>query len=159
MSLSVGQPLPSIELHVKDADGIDTLLLSDFAKGKKIIIFSVPGAFTPTCSARHLPSYLAQYEALKSAGFDAIICLAVNDAHVMYAWGQDQQVGDKIIMAADSHAQLADALGIAVDMGPVLGRRAARAAFIFEDGIMHHAFKEEPMVYEVSSAEYVLANS
>lgn len=159
MSLSVGQTIPAVELHVKDTDGIDTLDIQAFSKGKKIVIFSVPGAFTPTCSMKHVPSYLAHYDQLKSAGFDAIICLSVNDAHVMYAWGQDQQVGEKIIMAADSHAVLAEALGLAVDMGPVLGKRAARSAFVFEDGVMTHEFKEEPMVYEVSSAEHVLANS
>ena len=159
MSLSVGQTIPSVDLHIKDADGIDTLDIQAFAKGKKIVIFSVPGAFTPTCSVKHVPSYLAHYEALQSAGFDAIVCLSVNDAHVMYAWGLDQKVGDKIIMAADSHAILAEALGLAVDMGPVLGKRAARSAFVFDDGVMTHEFKEEPMVYEVSSAEYVLANS
>ena len=118
----------------------------------------MPGAFTPTCSVKHLPSYLDQYDALKQKGVDAIICLSVNDAHVMYAWGRDQGVEDKIIMLADSSAAFSEALGLAVHMGPVLGTRSSRSAFVVEDGVISHAFLEEPMVYEVSSAEHVLAN-
>ena len=158
MSLTTGQTIPALELHVKDKEGIDVFDTSAFFKGKKVVIFSVPGAFTPTCSIKHLPSYLANYDALKSAGFDAIICLSVNDAHVMYAWGQAQDVGDKIIMLADRDAALSEAIGLAVHMGPVLGTRASRSAFIVEDGVITKTFDEEPMVYEVSSAEHVLAN-
>ena len=159
MSLEIGQKIPSLELHVKNADGIDVFDTGVAFAGKKSVVFTVPGAFTPTCSIKHLPSYLANYEALKEAGFDQIICLSVNDAHVMYAWGLDQQVGDKIIMLADSAGALSEAIGIAVPMGPVIGTRASRSAFIVEDGIITKAFLEEPMVYEVSSAEHVLAHS
>jgi len=158
MSLTQGQDIPSLELHVKDAEGIDVFDTGHFFKGKKVVVFSVPGAFTPTCSVKHLPSYLAHYDDLKAAGFDAIICLSVNDAHVMYAWGEAQGVGDKIIMLADSTAAFSEAIGLAVHMGPVIGTRASRSAFIVEDGVITKCFEEEPMVYEVSSAEHVLAN-
>ena len=158
MSLTVGQEIPAVEMHVKNEEGIDVFFSGTFFKGRKAVVFSVPGAFTPTCSMKHVPSYLAHYDALKEAGFDAIICLSVNDAHVMHAWGKDQQVGDKIIMLADSTAAFSEAIGLAVHMGPVIGTRAARSAFIIEDGIITKAFEEEPMVYEVSSAEHVLAN-
>jgi peroxiredoxin len=158
MSLEIGQKIPALELHVKDAEGIDVFDTGTALAGKKIIFFSVPGAFTPTCSAKHVPSYLANYDALKAAGFDEIICMAMNDVHVMYAWGQSQDVGDKITMLADREGQLSDALGLSVHMGPVLGTRASRSAFIVEDGVITKAFLEEPAVYEVSSAEHVLAN-
>ena len=113
MSLTIGQKLPSLELHVKNADGIDVCDTGSAFAGKKVVFFSVPGAFTPTCSIKHLPSYLTHYDALKEAGFDEIICLSVNDAHVMYAWGLDQQVGDKITMLADSAGALSEAIGLA----------------------------------------------
>ena len=90
--------------------------------------------------------------------FDAIVCLSVNDAHVMHAWGLDQQVGDKIIMLADQAAAFSQELGLAVHMGDVIGTRAARCALVIEDGVITHSFVEEPAVYEVSSAEHVLAN-
>ena len=158
MSQLVGQQIADCTLHIKDEDGIDTLETGAFFADKKVVIFSVPGAFTPTCSAKHLPSYLAHYDALKQAGFDAILCLSVNDAHVMKEWGDHQEVGDKIIMAADMSADFSQSLGLAVHMGPVMGTRAGRSAIVVEKGVITHAFIEEPAVYEVSSAEHVLAN-
>lgn len=158
MSLEIGQKIPALELHVKDAEGIDVFDTGTALAGKKIIFISVPGAFTSTCSSKHVPSYLAHYDALKDAGFDEIICMAINDVHVMHAWGLSQDVGDKITMLADRDGQLSDALGLSVHMGPVLGTRASRSAFIVEDGVITKAFLEEPAVYEVSSAEHVLAN-
>lgn len=156
MGVQIGDSIPDIEVMVKDEDGIDTVNLSQFAAGRKVVVFVVPGAFTPTCSAKHVPSYLTHYDALRAAGIDAIACLSVNDAHVMKAWGEDQQVGDKITMMADIRGTAAEALGLLVDMGPVMGARAGRAAFVLEDGIFTHIFVEAPAVYEVSSAEYVL---
>ena len=156
MSVKIGDPIPNVEVMVKDADGIDTVNLSVFAAGRNIVIFVVPGAFTPTCSAKHVPSFLAHYDALGAAGIDAIACLSVNDAHVMKAWGDDQDVGDKITMMADIRGTAADALGLLVDMGPVMGARAGRAAFVVEKGIFTQVLIEAPAVYEVSSAEHVL---
>lgn len=158
MSLSVGQTIPEIDVHIKDEDGIDTLNTAAFFADKIVVVFAVPGAFTPTCSAKHLPSYLAHYDALKEAGFDAIVCLSVNDAHVMREWGLHNEVGDKIVMMADSRALFSEALGIAVNMGAVLGTRSTRCAFIADKGTVTHVFMEEVGVYEVSSAEHVLAN-
>ena len=158
MSPTTGQKIPAMTLHIKDEDGIDSFDTAAFFAGKKVLMFSVPGAFTPTCSVKHVPSYLEHYDALKQAGFDAIVCLSVNDAHVMHAWGLDQQVGDKIIMLADQSAAFSQELGLAVHMGDIIGTRAARSALVIEDGVITHSFVEEPAVYEVSSAEHVLAN-
>lgn len=158
MSPIVGQTIPDMTLHIKDADGVDSFETGAFFEGKKVVLFSVPGAFTPTCSAKHLPSYMAHYDALKEAGFDAIVCLSINDAHVMYEWGKSQEVGDKIIMLADQSGAFAEALGLAVHMGPVMGTRAGRSALVVENGTITHSFVEEPAIYEVSSAEHVLAN-
>ena len=158
MSLTIGQKLPDMTVHIKDQEGIDSCETGAFFAGKKVLIFTVPGAFTPTCSLKHVPSYLTHYDALKAAGIDEIACLSINDAHVMYAWGEAQQVGDKITMLADQSGDFSEALGLAVYMGPVLGKRAGRSAFIVDDGVLTHHFVEEPAVYEVSSAEHVLAH-
>ena len=158
MSLSVGQKIPAMELHVKDDDGIDVFDTGAYFADKKVVVFTVPGAFTPTCSVKHVPSFLAHYDQFKQAGFDVIICLSVNDAHVMHAWGKDQAVSDKIIMLADASGAFSQALGLAVHMGPVIGTRAGRSAFVVDNGTITHSFVEEPAVYEVSSAEHVLAN-
>ena len=158
MSLTIGQKLPDMTVHIKDQDGIDSCETGAFFAGKKVLIFTVPGAFTPTCSLKHMPSYITHYDALKAAGIDEIACLSINDAHVMYAWGEAQQVGDKITMLADQSGDFSEALGLAVYMGPVLGKRAGRSAFIVDDGVLTHHFIEEPAVYEVSSAEHVLAH-
>ena len=158
MSLTIGQKLPDMTLHTKDEDGIDSCETGAFFAGKKVVVFTVPGAFTPTCSLKHMPSYLEHYDALKEAGIDEIACLSINDAHVMHAWGEAQNVGDKIKMLADQSGAFSEALGLAVHMGPVLGTRAGRSAFIVDDGVITHSFIEEPAVYEVSSAEHVLAH-
>ena len=156
MSLQIGDQIPDLDVQVKQDGIIDAVNLREFAADKTIILFVVPGAFTPTCSAKHVPSYLAHFEALKAAGIDAIACLSVNDAHVMDAWGTDQQVGDKITMMADISGDVAAALGLKVYMGPIMGERAGRAAFVLKDGTFSHIFIEEPAVYQVSSAEHVL---
>lgn len=157
MSVQIGDPVPDMDIMVKGDDGIDTVNLSTFTEGRRVIIFVVPGAFTPTCSAKHVPSFLHHYDALRSAGIDAIACLSVNDAHVMKVWGEDQKVGDKITMMADIRGTAAEALGLLVDMGPVMGLRAGRAAFVIHNGKITHKFVEEPAIYEVSSAEHILA--
>jgi peroxiredoxin len=121
-------------------------------------MFVVPGAFTPTCSAKHLPGFLEQADKFRAAGFDRIACLAVNDAHVMRAWGDANSTAGVIDMLADPRCEFADALGISRDMGPVMGRRAARCAMIIENGVVKKVFMEEPAAFEVSSATHVLAN-
>ena len=157
MTIAAQDALPDITLHIKDEDGLQELTLAEWAKDKKVVLFAVPGAFTPTCSARHLPSFLDHYDAIKSKGVDAIGCLSVNDAHVMKAWGDATGASGKIDMLADPEAFVADAMGLAVVKTPVLGNtRAARMALIAENGIVTHMFMEEPAAYEVSSAENVL---
>ena len=157
MGVNIGDSLPNVNVMVKDEAGIDTVNLLEFSKGRRVVIFVVPGAFTPTCSAKHVPSFLEHYDALTNSGVDAIACLSVNDAHVMKVWGDDQKVTGKITMMADAKGEAADAFGIFVDMGPVMGHRAGRSAFVAENGVLSHIFIEEPAVYEVSSAENILA--
>lgn len=157
MTIAAQDALPNISLHIKDEDGLQELTLAEWAKDKKVVLFAVPGAFTPTCSARHLPSFLDNYDAIKAKGVDAIGCLSVNDAHVMKAWGDATGATGKIDMLADPEANVADAMGLAVVKTPVLGNiRAARMALIAENGTVTHMFMEEPAAYEVSSAENVL---
>ena len=157
MTIAAQDALPNISLHIKDEDGLQELTLAEWAKDKKVVLFAVPGAFTPTCSARHLPSFLDNYDAIKAKGVDAIGCLSVNDAHVMKAWGDATGATGKIDMLADPEANVANAMGLAVVKTPVLGNtRAARMALIAENGIVTHMFMEKPAAYEVSSAENVL---
>ena len=157
MSPRMGQTMPDIEVHIKDENGIDTINIAEFCADKTVALFTVPGAFTPTCSMKHAPSYLEHYEGLTAKGIDAILCLSVNDAHVMQAWGKDLQSEGKIMMVADAQAALSEALGLAVHMGPVLGTRASRASMVIDKGVISHLFVEEPMEYKVSSAEHMLS--
>jgi peroxiredoxin len=121
------------------------------------VMFAVPGAFTPTCSAKHMPNYLENMDRLKAAGFDAVACLSVNDAHVMKVWGDATNATGQIDMLADMRAEFSRALGIAADFGDVMAERAQRCALVVEDGTITHVFIEEPGMFEVSSADHVLA--
>lgn len=156
MTLVSGFSIPAFTLHIKTSEGIEAVESTDYFADKKTVIFTVPGAFTPTCSARHLPGYIELATEIKAQGVDAIGCIAVNDAHAMQAWGDAAGAAGKIDMIADARAGFADLLGIAVDMGPVMGYRAARCAFIAENGVVTQAFLEEPGAFDVSSAEHVL---
>lgn len=157
MSPTIGMAMPDIDVHIKDENGIDTVNIAAYCADKTVALFTVPGAFTPTCSLKHVPSYTEHYDALRAKGIDEIICLSVNDAHVMQAWGMDLQTDGKITMMADAGAALSEALGLAVHMGPVLGTRAGRASMVIEKGQIRHSFVEEPMEYKLSSAEYMLS--
>jgi peroxiredoxin len=126
--------------------------------GKKVVLISVPGAFTPTCSASHLPGFLQNADAVRAKGVDTIAFMAVNDIHVMNAWGNDQGVGDQIAMLADGNGEYAEALGIDYDGNPFgMGVRGRRSAFVVENGIATHVAIEAPGQFEVSKAEAVLA--
>ena len=126
--------------------------------GKKVVIFAVPGAFTPTCSEKHLPGFIDKADALRAKGVDDIICLSVNDAFVMDAWGHARGAGDKVTLIADGNADLSKALGLDFDgSGIGFGVRAQRFAAIVDDGVVTKLAVEEPMQFEVSSAEAMLA--
>ena len=156
MTIKVGQTIPSVKFQIKTKDGIDEHSSDDYFGSGRTVLFAVPGAFTPTCSARHLPSYLEKYDELLASGVDRIACLAVNDAHVMKAWGDTNNVGDKIDMLADPRLALTKALGLDRDMGSILGVRATRCAVIIDDGVVTKMLMEDVGAFEVSSASYVL---
>ncbi|MEK9850053.1 MAG: peroxiredoxin [Candidatus Puniceispirillum sp.] len=158
IKIEAGQKIPEASVHIKSEGGIDAISTTDYFKGRRVVMFAVPGAFTSTCSAKHVPSFLANAAKFSEAGFDKIACLSVNDAHVMREWGLSQKTEGVIDMLADPRAEFSDALGLTRDMGPILGCRAARCALIIDDGVVQKVFMEEPAMYEVSSAENVLAN-
>jgi glutaredoxin/glutathione-dependent peroxiredoxin len=158
MAINVGDKVPAATFMHKTADGIEPVTTEDYFSGKKVVLFSVPGAFTPTCSAKHLPGFVQNSAALKAKGVDSIACISVNDAFVMDAWGKDQQVGDKVDMLADGSAKFAQAMGLELDLTERgLGVRGKRYAMVVEDGVVKDLFVEPtPGDFEVSSAEYVL---
>ena len=157
MAIKVGDKIPEGALRTKTADGIQEVKTADIFGGKKVVVFALPGAFTPTCSAKHLPGYVAQAAALKGKGVDAVACVSVNDAFVMDAWGKDQKVGDSVMMMADGNADFTKALGLEMDgSGYGMGTRSKRYAMVVKDGVVKELFVEEPGQFEVSSADYVL---
>ena len=156
MTIEPGQPIPQATFQIKTEDGIDAHDAAEFFAKGRTVMFALPGAFTATCSAKHLPEFVDRAEDLKSAGVDQIACLAVNDAHVMKAWGDQHGTAGRINMLADPHAEFSRGLGIAVQMGAILGERATRCAMIIDDGVLTKIFMEEVGAYEVSSPAHVL---
>lgn len=158
MTISKGDRLPAATLHRMTGSGPEKVETGDlFGKGRTVL-FAVPGAFTPTCSARHLPGFVAHADDFRAKGVDRIVCLSVNDAFVMGAWGQSQGVDGKVEMLADGNGDFTRALGLELDAsGFGMGRRAQRFAMIVEDGKVVDLFVEAPGKFEVSSAEAVLA--
>ena len=157
-TITVGQTIPHINFQMKLDDGINTFSTSDYFKDSCVVLFVVPGAFTPTCSAKHLPGFVKLADKFKAAGIDKIACMAVNDVHVMRAWAEASDAVGIIDMIADFHTEMSDALGLTRDMGPILGRRAARCAMVINQCVVQSIFMEEPGAFEVSSAEHVLAS-
>jgi peroxiredoxin (alkyl hydroperoxide reductase subunit C) len=158
MSVKVGDSIPSMKLMQGTADGPKEVSTDDLFKGKKVVMFAVPGAFTPTCSAKHLPGFVQNAQALKAKGVDSVVCVAVNDAFVMGAWGKDQGVGDNVIMLADGSAAFTKALGLELDLtARGLGIRSQRYALVVDDGKVTHVAIEAPGGFEVSKAESILA--
>ena len=164
MAIQMGETLPSgslmefIEVETAGCPiGPNECKVDEMTKGKKIVVFGVPGAFTPTCSAKHVPSYLANYDKLKAKGVDEIWCLAVNDAFVMGAWARDQKTAGKIRMLADGSATYTKALGLALDLtARGLGIRCQRFSMLVENGIVKRLNIEAPGKFEVSDAETML---
>ena len=157
MPIEPGATFPSVTIKRATAGGGEELDPTKLFAGKTVIVFSLPGAFTPTCSAKHLPGYLAQYDALRAKGVDLIACLSVNDAWVMQAWGEQHQVGDKIVMLADGAGALSRALGIEFSP-PHMGVRARRGVITLVDNVVKTVELEAPGQFEVSSAEACHAN-
>lgn len=153
MTIKQGDNLPSGKLRTMTAEGPKELSTDDIFKGKKVVLFSVPGAFTPTCSKQHLPSYLTNYDKIKAQGVDTIACMAVNDPFVMDAWGKEKGVGDKILMLADGNAEYTKALGLELDAAKFgLGTRGKRFSMIVNDGKVESLNIDESG-YSLSSAE------
>ena len=157
MTIKVGDKIPSATLKVKTEGGIDDLSTDTLFGGKTVVLFAVPGAFTPTCSVKHLPGFVAHSADIKGKGVDTIACLSVNDAFVMDAWGKDQQADGKVLMLADGNGELTGKLGLEMDGSAFgLGTRSQRYAMVVKDGTVAALHVEEPGAFEVSSAEAVL---
>jgi len=157
MTIKVGDKVPAGAMANKTAEGINPVSTDDLFKGKKVVLFSVPGAFTPTCSAKHLPGFVQQAAAIKAKGVDTIACMAVNDPFVMEAWGKDQNVGDKVLMLADGSAQYTKQLGLELDLNDRgLGTRGQRFAMIVEDGTVTELMIDPAGEFGATSAESVL---
>jgi peroxiredoxin len=155
MAIKEGEKIPSVKVKATDMSDITT---DELFGGKKVVLFAVPGAFTPTCSNQHLPGFIESADAIRAKGVDDIICMSVNDAFVMDAWGKDRGAGDKVRLIADGNGELSKALGLDFDgSGIGFGLRCQRFAAIVEDGVVTKLAVEEPMKFEVSSADAILA--
>ena len=155
--IEVGQKFPSVTLKRANEEGGEEINTTDFFAGKRVIIFSLPGAFTPTCSAKHLPGYVQELPKLKSKGVDMVACLSVNDAHVMREWARAHDALGKIEMLADGSAELTKALGIEADLSKFnMGLRARRGLIIVEDNVVKTVDMEAPGKLEVSGADACL---
>ncbi len=158
MTIQTGDKVPSVKLKTMTKDGIKDLTTDEIFKGKKVAIFGLPGAFTPTCSAKHLPGFVEKADAFRAKGIDTVACVSVNDAFVMDAWGKAQNVGDKVLMLADGNADLTKALGIEMDgTGYGMGLRMKRFSAYVVDGTVKSFNLEKPGSFEVSNAETMLA--
>jgi peroxiredoxin len=156
MTIQVGERLPDLALTIAGGDGPQPTTSGEFFGGKRVALFAVPGAFTPTCSARHLPSYVDKAAELKGKGVDEIACISVNDPFVMQAWGQ-RDGSDDITMLADGNGEFTDALGLAMDGSKFgMGKRSQRYSMIVNDGVVEQLNVEGPGEYRASSAEYML---
>ena len=157
MTISVGDKVPNVNFVTPTADGPQPVSSDALFAGKRVALFSVPGAFTPTCSAKHLPGFVEKADELKAKGIDEIACTAVNDAFVMGAWGKASGVDGKVTMLADGNGDFAKAVGLEMDGSKFgMGTRGQRFALVVNDGTVEHLFVEVPGEFRVSSAEYML---
>jgi peroxiredoxin len=157
MAINEGDKLPSATMHVMKDGRPTAVTTDDLFAGKKVVLFAVPGAYTPTCSQAHLPGFVVNADAIKAKGVDDIVCVSVNDAFVMDSWGNDKNA-DELLMVGDGNGEFAKALGLEMDgSGFGLGTRSQRYAMIVDDGVVTKLNVEEPGQFEVSSAETVLA--
>ncbi len=159
MTIQVSEKMPSGAFGVMTEAGPGAISSDELFAGKKVVLVSVPGAFTPTCSASHLPGFVQQADELLAKGVDTIACMSVNDVFVMHAWGADQQVGDKVMMLADGNGEYAKALDLEMDASAFgMGTRAQRFAIVVDDGTATHVAVEAPGKLDVSTADSILAH-
>jgi glutaredoxin/glutathione-dependent peroxiredoxin len=157
MAIKAGERMPAGTLKRMTKEGPKDLSSDELFKGKLVVLFSVPGAFTPTCDAKHLPGFVQLADQIRARGVDSIACMAVNDVFVMNAWGKASGVGDRILMLADGNGEYARALGLELDAkGYGMGTRGQRFAIIARDGVASQVNVEAPGQFKVSAAEYVL---
>ena len=158
MTINVGDSIPFVNLATMGAQGKEDLSTDDLFKGKTVVVFGLPGAFTPTCSAKHLPGFVEHADAIKARGIDTIVCIAVNDAFVMAAWGKDQNVGDKVMMVADGSGYFAAAVGLELDMSARgMGMRCKRFSMLVHDCVVKSLNIDGP-TFEKTSAEQMLSD-
>jgi peroxiredoxin len=157
MTIKVGDKVPSATLTQMQGGAPQPLKTDDLFNGKKVALFALPGAFTPTCSAKHLPGYIQHAEELHAKGVDTIACVSVNDAFVMGAWGEQQNAGDKVLMLADGNGDFTRALGLEFDASKYgMGKRSQRFSMLVDNGVVKELNVEEPGAFSVSSAEHML---
>ncbi len=157
MTIKPGEKLPQASFMTFGEEGPAPKTTDEVFAGKRVALFAVPGAFTPTCSAKHLPGFVQKSDALKEAGIDKIACTSVNDIFVMGAWGEQQEVGENVEMLADGNGDFAKDLGLTMDgSGFGMGLRSQRYAMVVNDGVVEHLFVEGPGEFKVSSAEHML---
>jgi peroxiredoxin len=157
MTIQAGDRMPSGKLKTMTADGPKDVSTDELFKGKKVLLFSVPGAFTPTCDAKHLPGFVQNAQSLRDKGVDTIACMAVNDVFVMNAWGKHSNVGDNVLMLADGSGEYTRALGLELDAQKFgMGMRGQRFAIIVDDGVAKTVNVEAPGQFKVSAAEHLL---
>lgn len=157
MTIQAGDRIPDGKLKVMGKDGPMNVEAKELLGPGRVVLFSVPGAFTPTCDAKHLPGFIEKAAALKARGVGKLVCLAVNDVFVMNAWGKSAGVGDAIVMAADGNGEYTRALGLELDArGFGMGMRGKRFALVIENGVVKQVHVEAPGEFKVSSADYIL---
>jgi len=157
VAIKVGDRMPAGTFKRMTREGPKDLTTDELFRAKRVVLFSVPGAFTPTCDAKHLPGFVQLADQILAKGVNTIACMAVNDVFVMNAWGKASGVGDKVTMLADGNGDYARALGLELDASKFgMGRRGQRFAIIVKDGVASHVDVEEPGQFKVSAAEYVL---
>ena len=159
MTIQVGDKIPSVNLQHMGADGVETISSDDLFDAKKVVLFALPGAFTPTCSASHLPGYVVSSDEILAKGVDRIVCLSVNDAFVMDAWGNQHNADDRVLMLADGSAHLTKALGLELNLDAAgMGIRSRRYAMVVNDGVVEVLNIEAPKEFKVSDAQTILAS-
>ena len=157
MTIKVGDKAPAAKIKQMTPEGPKDLDTGEFFKGKTVVLFAVPGAFTPTCSAKHLPGFVEKAGEIRKHGVETIACLSVNDAFVMNAWGKDQKAEGKVQMLADGNGDFTRAMGLELDgSGYGLGKRSQRYAMVVKDGVVKALNVEKPGAFEVSSADAIL---